>query len=323
MLAGINAVSFLLLIVVSQSIGVTANVILRALSYYLSGLFMSLHLQVVLVCILVGISAIYYSYFSFTNLLRILGIVMLLGIPVTFHMAIYFGYLTQDPFYIMAHPLLVEIVLIYATVIVGIVNVVIGRELIDSYQCTLEAFSIRHRVKIKNLLVYLAIIVCLIAVTFIGVFLDVINTLGVTGNPELTYWGYTATKQEWFQNLFLVGFITILIPAILIVGFFAGKQGISFIKLIILIATVYPLISAFWDILFYYLFVIPSGIPADTFVAWFDPFNLALQPLGTIILEQGFIAMDVEGMLYFAYIRLLIFVPLLAYELYKWSQETW
>jgi hypothetical protein len=227
------------------------------------------------------------------------------------------GLLTVDPYFTMTNAVFVETVLIYTTVIIGVINSMIGRELIDSYQCSLDSISFLHRVNLKKFLAFLLIIICLLMVTVLGVFLDVLNSHYVSPTSEITFWGFTATKQEWFQNVFLVGFITLLIPFVGIVFYIAGKQQISFTKLIILLCTVYPLMSAFWDILFYYLFVIPLGIPADSFVAWFDPFNLALQSLGTIILEQGFIAMDVEGMLYFAYIRLLIFVPLLAYELYK------
>jgi len=168
--------------------------------------------------------------------------------------------------------------------------------------------------KKEKFVAYLGVITLMFLITLLAVLLDILTAYQGENLQVITFFGISATKQEWWQNLFLVGFFTIAVPLCILTGWYTGKQDLELHQVGILLILLYPLLSALWDIAYYYWFIIPTGFDQTYVGPWFDPFDLAIA-LGTMVWEQGYIGMDVEFMLTFAVLRVFIFLPILLYSI--------
>lgn len=160
----------------------------------------------------------------------------------------------------------------------------------------------------KQVLLYSLFVIVTWLFILVGVLIDYVQTVaGVQGAENIMLFGITAHYNEWYQNLFLVGIISVLMPLSFYVGYLGGiyKLDAKTVGLIILCAL--GIGSALWDLLFLYLYPVSE----DFFFWWFDPF------LTVFKYEEGVVWMDAGFMRFFSYLRLLIFSPALVYQLWR------
>ena len=164
---------------------------------------------------------------------------------------------------------------------------------------------------------YLLITGFMLCVTVLFVMLDVIASYTGDNLQLITLLGHTATKQEWHQNIFLVGIFTISLPSAIAVGFYAGRNDLEPVTAGIFLVTTLIICSAVWDLLFLYIFLIPTNA-TDWVGPWFDPFGITIiQTLATLEVTKGLISMDADFLVFFSYLRLFIFLPALGYQLWR------
>jgi hypothetical protein len=161
----------------------------------------------------------------------------------------------------------------------------------------------------KRIVAYSLLAVVIWLFILIGVLLDYIGTIiGLQGaETTIMLFGISASASEWYQNLFLVGLISILLPTSILVGYIGGSYDLDIKIVALIIICALGVGSALWDLIYMYLYPLPT----EAFYWWFDPF------LTVFKFEQGIILMDAGFMRFFSYLRLLIFIPALCYILWR------
>jgi hypothetical protein len=183
-----------------------------------------------------------------------------------------------------------------------------------------------NKTRVWKVVGYSLIFIVMFFVMLIGVVLDTINAY--PPGAIITMFGITGTRQEWFQNIFLVGIICIMIPTAILGGYVAGHYNLEVKKFIVVIIISLVIGSAIWDLFFVQLYVIPNNIDPTTFVPWFDPFGFGFlriaeftTELNVFKISEGVVWMDIEFLIFFSYLRLLIFGPLLIIVLWRFSKQ--
>lgn len=182
-----------------------------------------------------------------------------------------------------------------------------------------------NHTRVLKVVGYSLIFIVMFFVMLVGVVLDTINAY--PPDAIITMFGITGTRQEWFQNTFLVGIICIMIPTAILGGYVAGHYNLEFKKFLIVILISLVIGSAVWDLVFVQLYVIPNNIDLTTFVPWFDPFGLGFlqiaqfTELNIFKISEGVVWMDIEFLIFFSYLRLFLFCPLLAILIWRFSHD--
>jgi hypothetical protein len=278
------------------------------------------HVWFVFCFIVIGTTILWSGYFSDNVHLRTIGVIALMGIPALIVIMLYLTLLPIDPYFLTyTNPLLSEIVIIAFFMCIGFIMALLGKVVVGHFSgsCPIRKVVTSHT---KQVLGYGLFIWGTWFAILLGVLLDYINNVPLT--ESITLFGITGTRSEWFQNVFLMGIMTIMVPTLLLVGYLGRSYKLKLSHTFLIIITALIIGSAIWDLVFAMFFPLPE----TEFYWWFDPFGLGLikglnlMNLATFKIEGGLILMDTEFMKFFSYLRLLIFVPLLIIELWRFTK---
>ena len=279
------------------------------------------HIWFIFGFVVVGASILWSGYFNESSHLRTIGISALMGIPGLIAILLYLKLLPIDPYFLTyTEPLLSEIVIIALFMCIGFIMALLGKVVVGHFS---GSCPIRRAItsQTTQVLGYGLFAWAVWFAILLGILLDYVNGF-VEVDATVTLFGITGTRSEWFQNIFLMGIMTIMVPTLLIVGFIARSYNLKLSHTFLIIITALVIGSAVWDLFFAFFFPLPE----EQFYWWFDPFGLGfmhglnLMNLATFKIEHGLILMDTEFMKFFSYLRLFIFVPLLLIELWRFTK---